>query len=286
MKRIALFSIIIAIAAGSLCPAAAEKAERGIYSYNSFGSSLYPLGVLLDNRLVVRLPLSARPGMLWESTKLDAGLQSSWTPADEIFGVRICLEPVAFFSLTGTAGAYGMYNALGYGLYPFSSARDPYGRGLPENIKPQSAGGTWCSLSPELKLRAGQVILVNTVTANFISIDRKGYYLELRSHTMHKGADADLANDLNLLYEFNRRFLAGGVYHYLDVFGTRIESHRVSVLAIGLFPASKLGSAFAAATLGYYPADPVFRHSAYLGMMVGTELKCTFRKNTGKGPAL
>ena len=282
MKHTPFLAAVMAVAVLTLRPAIADKAERGIFSDNSFGASFNPLGVLLENSISARLPLSSRPGMLWESARFEAGLQSSWTPADEIFGLRVYYEPVAFFSLTGTAGAYGMYNTLGYGLYPFSSARDPYGPGLPKDVSPQSAGGTWCSLSPELKLKAGHCILVNTVTANFISLGGPGFYLEVRSFALHKNRDADLADNVNLLYEFDKRLLAGCVYRYFEVFGARIESHRVNALAVGLFPSSRFGNAFAAATAGYYVADPAFAHSAYLGMMVGTELKCRFNRNNRK----
>ena len=73
--------------------------------------------------------------------------------------------------------------------------------------------------------------------------------------------------------EFNKRFLAGGVYHYLRVFGTGIESHRVSALAIELFPASRFGDSFIAVTAGYYLADPGLGKTVNLGIMAGTDLK-------------
>jgi hypothetical protein len=251
----------------------AEKAQRGIYNYNSFGAGYNPLGVLLDNRLYMRLPLSTKPGVLWESTKLDIGLQSSWTPADEIVGLRVTLEPIAFFSLTATAGFYGMYNIFGYGLYPFSSGNEHYGPGLPKNADPQSAAGAWYSLSPELKLKAGHLIFVNTVTVDYVSLNRAGYYLELRNFTLRKTRDTDLMNNANLLFEFNKNLLAGCVYHYLSVFGTDIESHRISALAIRLFPDTKLGSVFTAVTAGYYPSDPAFNRTFYLGAMAGMDLR-------------
>ena len=253
--------------------AVAEKAQYGIYNYNSLGGGYNPLGVLLDNRLYMRLPLSSKPGVLWESTKLDIGLQSSWTPADEMIGLRITLEPIAIFSLTGTIGFYGMYNIFGYGLYPFSSGNEHYGPALPQNIDPQSAAGAWYSLSPELKLKAAHIIFVNTVTADYVSLNRTGYYLEVRNFTLRKTRDIDLINDANLLFEFNKNLLAGCVYHYLSIFGTGINSHRISTLAIRLFPGTKLGNVFTAVTAGYYLSDPAFNHTFYLGAMAGMDLR-------------
>lgn len=271
MQRIAVItSLCICLL---LTTSQAQKAERGIYNYNSFGAGYNPLGVLLDNRLYMRLPLSSKPGVLWESTKLDIGLQSSWTPADEMIGFLVTIEPIALFSLTATAGFYGMYNTFGYGFYAFPSAKEHYGPDLPKNIDPQSAGGAWYSLSPELRLKVSHFIFVNTVTADYVSINHTGYFLELRNYTLRKTKDTDLMNDANLLFEFNQNLLAGCVYHYLSVFGTSIKSHRISALAIRLFPDTKFGSLFAAVTAGYYPSDPAFNRTFYLGAMAGMDLR-------------
>jgi hypothetical protein len=271
MDKTLLF--LVGIVMIGILPVIAERAVQGLYTYNSFGASFHPLGILVDNRLLIRHPLFARNGMLWESAKFDIGLQSSWTPADELFCLRAVLEPIAFFSLSATAGVYGMYSGLGYGLYPFDSPRDNYGPGLPKNVEPQSAAGTWFSLAPEVRLKAGPCILVNIVTANAVALNYPGFFLELRSFTLHKTKDIDIADEVNFLFEFNKRFIAGCVYRYLFVDGTEIKSHRLSVMMVRLFPKARVGDAFAAIVAGYYPVDPAFKGMVYLGMMAGTELK-------------
>src|SRR5512136_3014541 len=90
---------ILILSLAAIGPAKAEKTHKGIYNFNSIGASWNPLGIQVDNRLCLRFPLSARTGILWESTKLDIGIQSSWTPADEVAGVFFTVEPVAFFAL-------------------------------------------------------------------------------------------------------------------------------------------------------------------------------------------
>jgi hypothetical protein len=267
---IVLLTFGIFLLAGSTM---AEKVQQGIYNYNSLGGSYNPLGVLLDNRITMRFPLSARTGILWESTKLDIGIQNTWTPTDDIAGLRVTVVPVALFSLTATAGFFGMYTGLGYGLYSFPSATSRYGSSLPKDADRQSATGAWLSLEPELKLKISRLIIVNTFTANYLSLNRSGYFLELRSYSLHKTTDVDIINNANLLFEFNKSFLAGGTYRYLRVFGTGIESHRVAALAIILFPSSKLGNTFLATTAGAYLADPAFGQSPYLGLMAGMDLK-------------
>jgi hypothetical protein len=271
MNKTLLFFIGIVMI--GILPARAERAVQGLYTYNSFGASFHPLGILVDNRLFMRQPLYAKNGMLWESAKFDIGLQSSWTPADELFCLRAVLEPIAFFSLSATAGVYGMYSGFGYGYFPFDSPHDRYGPGLPKDRTPRSVGGTWLSLAPEVRLKAGRCILVNTITVNAVTLDYPGYFLELRSFTLHKTKDIDIADDVNFLFEFNKRFIAGCVYRYLFVDGTEIKSHRLSLMAVHLFPKARIGDAFAAIVAGYYPVDPAFKGMAYLGMMAGTELK-------------
>jgi hypothetical protein len=251
----------------------AEKAERGVYNDNCIGASMNPLGVLVDNKLFWRMPLSVKPGPLWESAKLDVGIQNTWSPADEVFAARIAFEPIALFSLTGSAGLYGMYTALGYGMYPFPSANDAYCSSPPKEVKPQSAFGTWLSIAPELRLKIKRLILVNTCTADYLSLNRSGYFLELRNYALHATKGGDLVNCANLLVECNKLFLTGAAYRYLKAFGTDIKSHRVSALAIALFPKSRFGNCFCAGTAGYYIADPALGGAPYAGMMAGTNFK-------------
>ena len=109
-----------------LIPAFGERAQKGLFTYQSLGISHNPLGVLLDSRLFWRVPLSDKEGALWENTRFEIGAQSSLTPADGQVGLRSTLEPIGFFSLTGCAYFYGLYNAFGFGMYVFDSSDASY----------------------------------------------------------------------------------------------------------------------------------------------------------------
>jgi hypothetical protein len=254
-------------------PVAAEKAEQGLYTAHRIGLSYNPLGLVVDNQLFWRLPLSAKPGMLRESAKFEIGVMSSWTPTDEIASVKVTLEPIAFFNLSASAGFYGLFTAFGYGLLPFEDAGADYAPAATKGAERFNAAGSWVTLAPELKLKAGPIVFVNTCKANFISVNRSGYFLEMRTYAMHQAADVNINNEASLLAEVNTRLLAGFVYRFLNVFGAEIQSHRLDAMAVGLFPKTRLGNVFSVVKCGYYFSDPAFGGSVYVAAMVGMEAR-------------
>jgi hypothetical protein len=251
----------------------AEKAERGLYNYNSLGVAYNPLGAIVENRLCWRVPLSSRPGILWESAMLEVGACNSWTPADEVFGVRVAYEPIAFFRLTGFGGYFGLFKGLGYGYYPFTSANASIGADLPKDVTRQNASGVWLSLAPELKMQVGRFICTDKLTVNHIELNRDDYYIELRSYSLQSSKDTHFVNEFMAGLEINPRVIAGATYRYLAVSGTGVRSHLVGGLAVVLFPKSRLGSAFVAVNPGYYVADPALKGLVYIGAMAGMDLK-------------
>jgi hypothetical protein len=74
-----------------------EKAVQGMNFTQIAAASVNPQGILLTTQLFYRFPLSNKNGILWESTKLDAGINNDLSPAFENPGLFVRCEPVAFF---------------------------------------------------------------------------------------------------------------------------------------------------------------------------------------------
>ncbi|HUI94041.1 MAG TPA: hypothetical protein VLX68_17515 [Chitinivibrionales bacterium] len=237
------------------------------------GFSLNPLGVLLDSRAQYRLPLSKSKNIFWKSTKLDAGLANEWTPADDFLGLRVTLEPIAFFDITLRGGYYGMFNVFGYGYYPMATATSDYGDSARKAIHPASVNGWWCSAAPEIKVKLGRFIAVDCVTANYFDMKSSGYFLEIHSWALHKTEDVDVQDDAYALVEINKMVMSGLNYHTLSVLGTKVFSDRLSAMAIIQPEWKTFESNFLAVMAGLYFRDPQFRGKGYFAIQAGFELK-------------
>lgn len=249
----------------------ADKTQAGLYFDQAIGASFNPLGVLLDSKLQYTFPLINKNGILWESTKVEAGFQNEWTPADNVLSARIAVEPVAFFDIVCKAGLYGMYNALGYGCYRLASPAVPYGPDAQRVLVPGDAHGYWVSVAPTLKARLGRFVALNTTTVNCLSIDGDGYFLEIRSYLVHRTRDVDVIDNAYVLAQCTQWLLAGATYRYADVLGTKAQSQRLCAMAIVKPTPSKFKGAFAAVQAGPYLADPLFSHSVFFACLVGAE---------------
>lgn len=251
----------------------AEKTQPGFFFSQAIGGSYNPLGLILDTKLLWRAALVPKDGLLWESTKVEAGIQNEWTPADNILSARLDIEPIAFFGLICKAGSYGMFNELGYGCYRISSPASPYGPQALKSIVSTDAHGYWISVAPTLKAKFGRLIVLNTTTVDQLAVDGTGYFLEVRSYLPHRTRDLDVTNDAFVLAECNPWLLAGATYHYAYVKGTSLQSQRLCAMAIVQPTSPALKATFAAANVGTYVQDPLFNRTFFLGCLVGAEFR-------------
>jgi hypothetical protein len=255
------------------CLRGTALADQGFYLDQSAGICENPLGVLIETGALYRIPLSHSKNILWKTTKIDIGLQNGWTPADNFFGLQVAFEPIALFDITLRAGYYGMFDTFGYGYYSMPSASSPYNDKTRKDLDPSSVNGWWASAAPRLKFKLGHVLAVYCVTADFFSMQSTGYFLEVRSYTIHKTKDIDIQNDVYALYEFSSTVMAGANYHTIKVQNAGVFSNRVSAMVLLTPVLKRFASTFVAAQLGLYFRDPLFRTHAYIGMRAGFELK-------------
>ena len=248
-------------------------AGQGVFLSQSAGFCENPLGVLIETGALYRIPLSDSKDILWKTTKIDIGLQNGWTPADDFFGLTLAFEPIAILDITLKAGYYGMFDSFGYGYYDMRSTSSPYNDKTRKDLDPSSVNGWWCMAAPRLKLKIGHALVVDCVTADYFSMHCTGYFLEIRSYTIHKTKDIDIQNDAYALYEVSGTVMAGANYHTIWVRGTGVFSDRLSAVALVTPELKQFESTFIAVLVGLYFRDPLFRMHAYIGAQAGFELK-------------
>ena len=78
MKKALVILALVAIAVSGVF---GEKTREGTGLDQSIQASLDPLGIQLVTKVYYRLPFIQQEGMLWESTKVEVGVQNSLSPA-------------------------------------------------------------------------------------------------------------------------------------------------------------------------------------------------------------
>jgi alkylhydroperoxidase/carboxymuconolactone decarboxylase family protein YurZ len=78
VKKLILVMVLLGIVVAGL---SAEKAKKGFYLNQSIQGSFNPLGLQFLTQAYYRIPLVNKEGILWESTKIDIGLQNNLSPA-------------------------------------------------------------------------------------------------------------------------------------------------------------------------------------------------------------
>jgi len=248
-------------------------ADQALYYSQSAGFSENPLGILVETGARYHLPLSKSKNILWTNTKIDLGFQNGWTPADDFFGLRIAFEPIGVFDVTLKAGYYGMFDTFGYGYFDMPTSSSPYDDKVRKTLDPSSVNGWWLSAAPRFKVKIGHVLAIDCVTANYFFMHSPGYFLEVRSFTIHQSKDIDVQNDLYGLYEFSGTLFAGANFHTITVRNSGVFSDRLSAVAV-ITPALKhIESPFIATMAGLYLRDPLFHMHGYVGLQTGFELK-------------
>ncbi len=247
--------------------------KKGFCFSQDLGVCYNPLGLLLETKLFYRIPLSSRKGVLWENTKLDIGFANEWTPADNFLGARITIEPIAIFNLTLKTGFYGMYNLFGYGLFRFDSSCAEYDSKSLDDLNPETVPGYWVYIIPMLKFKFKSIILVNSFKINLFFMQGDGYFLELRSYSIHKTKDTDFQNKTYLMYEFSDKIIAGFEFHVLRTVKTSVKNERVSVMGIVKPRVKDKREAYILAVLGMYLRDPLLKNKLYFALKGGFSIK-------------
>ena len=247
--------------------------EKGLYFSQDIIACYNPLGGLFDSRLSYRIPLVKKKGILWESTKIDIGIQNEWTPADNFFGLRIQIEPIAFFDIFVRFGCYVMYDNMIFGYYGFADKNSNYDDETLENMESSSEQGYFIGISPTLKGQIGRVVFFNTLNINRFSLNTNEYFLELRSNAMHYSEDLQLWNESFLLFEVNDKIMTGFNYSMIRVIKTVDRSRKINFTLVCEPKVKKVNSMYFLILCGLYFTDRVYKNNFYLGAVFGFEAK-------------
>ena len=248
----------------------AEKAEKGFYLDESLQASINPLGLQSVTNVYYRVPLVNREGILWESTKIDLGLQNNLSPAYDMIGAYIDIEPIAVFDLALTAQFIGFYDALSFGFYTLSG----YGAGFNDAalglLTPKNTIGYTLAATPTLKVAFGPVAIADSFAFSFFAVDDgNGFFYERINNVVLAKNDYELVNNAYLLYTIVPGVLVGLNDCLVMVPASGYVFYRI--VAMGVYSTnltSKL-SINGVLQLGTFLADAYNQYLLFIGAQVG-----------------
>jgi hypothetical protein len=251
----------------------AERTPEYLLQQN-LGACLNPLGMLLDSRLLFRIPLSQDTGILFKTSRFEIGIINEWSPADDRFGVCLNYEPLAVFNIWCKGGIYENYRLFGYGYRRLATKNAGYHDTIVAELPQHNRTGTVFTFAPSLKMKAGPVVFADNFTCNRIDIfNEDGYFYEIRTALPHATHDYDISNDVLLLYELNRKWLVGLNYNLLYVNKTEIRQQKMGGMVIFSTSNRKFHSIFGLITSGVYLESQLRNHTMYIAALTGFELR-------------
>jgi len=270
MKRLSvLFSLLTLFAT----IAAAEPAKAGYYLDQSVAAEYNPLGLQLGTKFYYRIPLIKSSNILWESTKIDIGLQNNFTPSYDYSGVFVSIEPIAIFNLVLKAQVAGFYKGLGFGFYSLSGYNAGFDDAALASLTPGNATGYLLSASPTLKAQFGPIAVLDTGNITYYNVDGgNGYFYDRTGNVVLGKGDSELSNDAYLMYQLTPEILAGLNDYLVYVPGSGYLSHRVDVVGVYSGTFGERTAPYAALLLGTYLTDRYLVNAIYVALQVGATL--------------
>jgi hypothetical protein len=270
VKKLVLALALLGMVAAGL---SAEKAEKGFYLDQSIQASYNPLGFQFLTQVYYRIPLVDKEGVLWESTKIDLGLQNNLSPAYDMIGAYIDIEPIAIFDLALTAQVIGFYDALSFGFYSLAG----YGAGFDDTalsvLTPRNTLGYTLSATPTFKIAFGPIALADSFGLTyFYADDGSGFFYERVNNTVLAKSDYELTNNAYLLATIVPGVLVGLNDFLLVVPNSGYISHRIVAMGVYTTTFTPKLSFNAVLQLGTFLQDAYYQYSLYVGGQVGISL--------------
>ena len=257
----------------------AERQPELVFT-QSVGGILNPLGFLADSRVLYRVPLSQDTGILFRSTKIEAGIINEWSPADEMFGIGWNIEPLAIFNVWIKAGLYENYRLFGFGYRRLDGKNGRYHDSIVGDIPQENRAGSRITVAPSLKLKVGPVIIADNLTCNRIDLfDTEEYFYEIRTALPHYSHDFNFINDVIMLFEWSSRLRTGFNYNLVYIRGTEVRQQKLGVMVIETPSAKKLKNVFGLITAGGYLESEVRNHTFYIAALGGFEIPLGRQRN-------
>jgi len=255
-------------------PVASQPTNPGVYYDQGLQASHNPLGLQTASKVFYRFPVAEPEGMLWESTKLDVGFQNNFSPSYEMAGAFAYFEPIAFFSLAGSAQIGAYYNSFGYGFYELTSYDSSVDPTEMTNAQTKNAFGAILNISPTLKGAYDMFVASNTFGLTYYYADNgQGFFFERINNTPLKKSDIELTNSAYVLVNPIEGLYAGVNDSVLYVPGSGYLSHRLCAVAAYSLPINRGFSFYSGLFLGTFLSDRYFQYAFYTGAQLGMTLK-------------
>ena len=249
--------------------ASADPAVRGFYLDQNLGGG-YPLGVQSGTKLLYRMPLEIGRGILWESTKIDAGFSNMLSPAYDFLGAFVDVEPIAIFDLAVSAKFAGYFSDLGFGFHNLSGYGAAFDANTLDSLGSKNTIGYIVSVAPTLKFAFGSFAFSNTFHVNYFNVDGgSGYFYDVYDNCVLAKSDIILHNEAYALLSIGSGIMAGLNDSLLMVPASGYQSQVLQ--AVGILQKSLSGklSLYAALMVGLYLEDRYYQYSPHVAGLVG-----------------
>ena len=268
-KTLIVLALFVVILAGL----GAEKTRKGTGLDQSIQASFDPLGVQLITKVYYRLPFVQQEGMLWESTKVEVGIQNNLSPAYDMIGAYIDFAPIAIFDLALSAQAIGYFNGLGFGFYDLSGYGAAFDGDSLKALASKNSTGYVLTAAPTLKFAWGPLVMLDAFSLSYFSVDNgSGFFYERVGNVVLAKNDIELLNQAYLLVTVLPGELAGLNDAVLYVPGSGYVSHRLSAMGVYSTRLTDALSLSAVLMLGTYFADRYYQYALYVAAQAGVTL--------------
>lgn len=292
MKR-RILSLIVTALLFSLSMLYAQEGEeeqknsdsQGMYLNTNLGASVNSLGLAWKADVFYRIPLVDKPGVLWETTKLDIGVQQYLSPAFERASAFVRIEPIAFFDVVAYAGYDYMYGGNGKvfapGMLKLSSPDDDYSSDTRKEMDGEAKGGLRVVVVPTFKIAFGPVAALYSWSINYHDYDYEGYYYDAETYIAQKGKDAVYTHDAKVLYKLGP-FPGVGVFrlgvNYTDsrVGSTDDRSSKLAGMVVYQAKWKSLSattSPYFVTMLGTHLEDRYYENKVHFALLMGVTYK-------------
>lgn len=270
MKRKQAFAAALALAFAAVPGLGAEKAERGLFLDQNVQAAVNPIGAQLGTNLFYRLPLYERKGILWDSAKIDIGLANALSPAFDLVGAFVDIEPIAFFDLALKAQLAGYFDGLGYGFRDLDGYGSSYDSSTLKDIDGRGASGYILGAAPTLKFAFGKIAFSDTLSLSYFDVDGgHGYFYETIGNCALAKRDLELGNEAFLLWIPSPSLMLGLNDSLRGVPRSGYRSQALHAVGVLNKPLSDRLSFYAALLGGIYLEDRYSRGELHSAGMAG-----------------
>jgi hypothetical protein len=186
-----------------------DESRTKVILSQTLGGQLNPLGGEHQLALSMCTPLIRTPGILYDYTNIEGGLVNYLSPTYVHQGGFLSITPLSVLQLRAEfTGIYIWTLPLnGAGYFPFSSYDGDFTDELRPPEKAATASGSAFSFTATLRGQIGirpglDLLLANTLLAEYFSIGTEAYYHNLRRDILAARSDWILKNTTAVLAEY------------------------------------------------------------------------------------